>query len=202
MAENQFDKERTLVILKPDAIQRGLMGEILSRIEKTGLKVVAMKFFIPTKEQAAKHYHKEDDWCLEKGTRTFNELKERGQNPEREPIEYGRDIVRQNVDFMTAGPVLGMVIQGNQACGIVRKLAGSTEPLTADIGTIRGDLTVDSYGHASYRTAAVRNLIHSSENQDDAAIEIPIWFTEDEIVEYSTVWEKILYDVNLDGILE
>ena len=198
----EFEKERTLVILKPDAVQRGLMGEIINRIERTGLKIVAMKFFVPNKDQVRKHYNKDDAWCIEKGTRTFNELKERGQTPEKEPIEYGRDIIEQNVVFMTSGPVLGMIVQGNQARGVVRKLVGGTEPLKADIGTVRGDLTVDTYAHASHRGTTVRNLIHASELPEEAEHEINVWFTEDEIIKYTTVWEKILYDVNLDGILE
>ena len=202
MAENKFDKERTLVILKPDAIQRGLMGEIVSRIEKTGLKITAMKFFVPEKQQVLDHYNKDDAWCVKKGTITLNELTERGITPEKEAIEYGRDIVNQLVDFMTVGPVLGLVVQGNRAAEIVVKLVGSTEPTTADIGTIRGDLTVDSYGHANLRMTAVRNLIHCSESPEEAEREIKVWFTEDDIIKYTTVWEKILYDVNLDGILE
>lgn len=202
MGENKFEKERTLVILKPDAIQRGLMGEILGRIEKTGLKVTACKMFIPERQQVLDHYNKDDAWCEKKGTITVNELKERGVEPEKEAIEYGRDIVNQLVEFMTVGPVLGLVVQGNRAAEIVVKIVGSTEPTTADIGTIRGDMTVDSYGHANLRMTAVRNLIHCSESPEEAEREIKVWFKEDEIINYTTVWEKILYDVNLDGILE
>lgn len=199
---NAFEKERTLVLLKPDAVQRGLMGDIIRRIEHTGLKIVAMKFFVPEREQVRKHYNKDDEWCEKKGQNTVNELKARGVEPEKPAIEYGRDIVEQLVDFMTVGPVLGMVVQGNQAIGILRKLAGSTEPLSADIGTIRGDLTVDSYGHASLRNTAVRNLIHASEEPEEAEHEIKVWFSDDELIKYKTIQERILYDVNLDGILE
>ena len=202
MGENKFEKERTLVILKPDAIQRGLMGEILGRIEKTGLKVTACKMFIPERQQVLDHYNKDDAWCEKKGTITVNELKERGVEPEKEAIEYGRDIVNQLVEFMTVGPVLGLVVQGNRAAEIVVKIVGSTEPTTADIGTIRGDMTVDSYGHANLRMTAVRNLIHCSESPEEAEREIKVWFKEDEIINYTTVWEKILYDVNLDGKME
>ena len=198
----EFEKERTLVILKPDAVQRGLMGEIIGRIERTGLKITAMKFFVPTREQVLAHYNKDDAWCVKKGTITVNELKARGVEPEKEALEYGRDIVNQLVDFMTVGPVLGLVVEGNRSTDIVVKLVGSTEPTTADIGTIRGDMTVDSYGHANLRMTAVRNLIHCSESPEEAAREINVWFTEDEIIKYTTVWEKILYDVNLDGIME
>ncbi|EKD46524.1 MAG: hypothetical protein ACD_67C00200G0001, partial [uncultured bacterium] len=100
------------------------------------------------------------------------------------------------------GPVLAMVIEGNQAVGIVTKLVGGTEPLTSDIGTIRGDLTLDSYDLAGLDSRAVRNLIHCSDKPEEAEREIKIWFDESEIIKYRTIQEAMLYDVNLDGILE
>ncbi len=198
----KYHKERTLVLLKPDAVQRALVGEIIRRIERTGLKIVALKLFVPTKEQVLRHYNKDDAWCEKKGARVIEELKSRGVEPEKTALEYGRAIVEQLVEFMTVGPVVGMVVEGNYAVGVVRKLVGGTEPVTADIGTIRGDLTVDSYGHAAWRNTAVRNLMHASETEEEAEREISVWFTPEELINYRTVWEKILYDVNLDGILE
>jgi nucleoside-diphosphate kinase len=198
----QFEKERTLIILKPDTIQRGLVGEVLSRIERTGLKFTAFKFFVPTREQVLAHYNKDDAWCERKGQGVVEQLTARGVVVDKPAIEYGRDIMEGNVKFMTAGPVLAAVVEGNQAVGVVVKHVGTTEPKTADIGTIRGDLTVDSYSHATYRSSAVRNLIHCSESPEEAEREIQVWFSENDIMNYKTVWEKILYDVNLDGILE
>lgn len=202
LAAPKFHKERSLVLLKPDAVQRALVGEIVSRIERTGLKMVAMKFFVPTREQVLAHYNKDDEWFERKGQNIVNQMKERGEEPTKPAIEYGRDIIEQLVQFMCVGPNVAMVIEGNQALGIVRKIVGSTEPMSADIGTIRGDLTVDSYSHAGWRNTAVRNLIHASELPEEAEHEISVWFTDKEIIEYKTVWEKILYDVNLDGIME
>jgi len=195
-------KERTLVILKPDAVQRGLVGEIIRRIENTGLKLVALKIVNATEEQLWAHYNKDEEWFLKKGTRTIEERTAMGLPIEKEAIEYGKDIIRALVSFMSCGPIAPMVWEGNQAVGIVKKIVGSTEPLSSDSGTIRGDYTVDSYELSSLDSRAVRNLIHCSDPVADAIREIPIWFTENEILKYRLIAEQILYDVNLDGIKE
>ncbi len=195
-------KERTFVILKPDAIQRNFIGEIISRFEKTGLKITAMRLLVPKAEQCWTHYNKDEAWFLKKGEGIVKARQENNMPVEKEAIEYGRDIIGQLVTFMTSGPVLAMVIEGNQAVGIVTKLVGGTEPLTSDIGTIRGDLTLDSYDLAGIDGRAVRNLIHCSDKPEEAEREIKIWFTEEEIINYRSISEQMLYDVNLDGILE
>jgi len=195
-------KERTLVILKPDAVQRSLMGDIIQKIEKTGLKFIAFKFLVADEKQCWDHYHKEDAWFLEKGERITNDRKNQGLPIEKEPIDYGKDIIQSNVDFFTSGPVLAMVIEGSESVGIVKKLVGGTEPLTSDVGTIRGDYTVDSYELSSIDNRAVRNLVHCSDSPEEAAREIKIWFDDKELIDYRLVSEQVLYDVNLDGILE
>ncbi len=195
-------KERTLVILKPDAIQRSLIGTVMSRIENTGLKFVAMKFLLPEADQCWKHYNKDEAWFMKKGTRIVEDRKAQNLPIEKEALEYGKDIIQSNVDFFTSGPVLAFVIEGNQSVAIVKKLVGGTEPTTSDVGTIRGDLTVDSYALSSIDNRAVRNLVHCSDSPEEALREIPIWFNEKEILNYRLVQEQILYDVNLDGILE
>jgi nucleoside-diphosphate kinase len=195
-------KERTFVIIKPDGIQRGMIGEIISRFEKVGLKITAMKFLVPKEEQCWTHYNKDDSWFQSKGERIVKGREEMKLPVEKEAIEYGRDIIGQLVTFMTSGPVLAMVIEGNQAVGIVTKLVGGTEPLTSDVGTIRGDLTLDSYDLAGMDGRAVRNLIHCSDKPEEAEREIKIWFEEKEIIKYRSINEQMLYDVNLDGILE
>jgi len=195
-------KELSLVILKPDAIQRSLMGTIISRIENTGLKFVAMNLVVPKAEQCWKHYNKDEAWFLKKGTRVVEDRKAQDLPIEKEPIEYGKDIIQGNVDFFTSGPVLAFIVEGNQSVSIVKKLVGGTEPTTSDVGTIRGDLTVDSYALTSIDNRAVRNLVHCSDSPEEAEREIPIWFKESDILKYRLVQEQILYDVNLDGILE
>ncbi|MFZ4631947.1 MAG: nucleoside-diphosphate kinase [Patescibacteria group bacterium] len=195
-------KERTLVILKPDAVQRGLIGEIIKRIETTGLKLVALKIVNATEDQLWKHYNKDDEWYLKKGTNTINDRKNLGMPVEKEALEYGKDIIRALVKFMSCGPVVTMVWEGNQAVGIVKKIVGSTEPLSSASGTLRGDYTLDSYELASLDDRAVRNLIHCSDPVSDAEREIPIWFSDNEVLNYKLVAEQILYDINLDGIKE
>lgn len=198
----ELKKERTLVILKPDAIQRSLMGEIVSRVERTGLKFVAFKFLVPAPDQCQEHYKKDKAWFLEKGNRIIEDRKNHGLPIEKKPIDYGQDIIQANVNFLTAGPVLIMVIEGNSAVGIVKKLVGSTEPLTSDVGTIRGDHTIDSYLLSSADNRSVRNLLHCSDSPEEAEREIKIWLDKKEIINYRLISEQILYDVNLDGILE
>lgn len=195
-------QERSLIILKPDAIQRSLMGEIITRFERTGLKFTAMKFFVPTKEQLEEHYNKDDEWFLRKGNLVVEELKAHDRPIEKEPIEYGREIIDTIVHYMTAAPVLAIIVEGNQSVAIIKKIVGSTEPVTSDVGTIRGDFTVDSYGHAAYEDRAVRNLIHCSESPEEAEREIRVWFDEGDLMKYVTAQERIMYDVDFDGDME
>lgn len=195
-------QERTFVILKPDTVQRSLIGEVIYRFERLGLKCSGMKMIVPDEEVLLKHYNKDDEWFLKKGERIVDDLKEQGREIEKEPIEYGKDIIRTIVDYMTAAPVVAMVWEGNEAVAVVTKVVGSTEPKTSDVGTIRGDFTVDSYGHSSYENRAVRNLIHCSESPEEAEREIGLWFKDDEIMQYTTAQERIMYDVNLDGTKE
>ena len=195
-------QERTFVILKPDAVQRSLIGEVIKRFEQTGLKCTAMKMFVPEEEFLLKHYNKDDEWFLKKGERIVEDLKAQGRTIDKEPIEYGKDIIRTIVNYMTAAPVVAMVWEGNQSVAVITKLVGTTEPTTSDVGTIRGDYTVDSYSHSSYEDRAVRNLIHCSESPEEAEREIALWFDEAEIMNYVTAQERIMYDVNLDGTKE
>jgi nucleoside-diphosphate kinase len=195
-------KERTLVVLKPDAIQRSLIGELIKRVEQTGLKMVALKMIMATEDQCWKHYNKDDKWFIEKGNKILENRKKVGLEIEKEAIEYGRDIIAGLVKFMTCGPIIAMVFEGNESIGIVKKIVGGTEPLSSDVGTIRGDLTLDSYELSNIDSRAVRNLIHCSDEVEEANREIALWFDEDEILKYRLVSEQILYDVNLDGIKE
>jgi nucleoside-diphosphate kinase len=195
-------KEKTFVIVKPDGLQRGLVGEIIQRFERVGLKISALKMVIPTEEQCWTHYNKDEAWFLKKGERTISDRTAAGLVVDKPAIEYGKDIVRALVQFMTSGPVVAMILSGNQAVGIVQKLVGGTEPLTSDVGTIRGDFTLDSYALSGQDERSVRNLIHSSDKPEEAEREIKIWFSPEEIISYRQLNEEILYDVNLDGILE
>ncbi len=194
--------ERTLVIIKPDGVQRGLMGEIIRRIEQTGLKFVAFKFLVPTEEQCWTHYNKADAWFEEKGARIMKNKQELGLPVEKTAREYGQDIIRNNVKFFTSGPLLAMVVEGNKSVGVVKKLVGTTEPLTSDVGTIRGDLTIDSYDLAELDGRPVRNLVHCTDDPKESDREISIWFKPEEMINYYLIGEKILYDIQLEGLLK
>lgn len=166
-------KERTFVAVKPDGVQRGLIGEVIKRFERVGLKLVGIKMLVPTGEHIEKHYEKIDEK------------------------------IRQHlVKFMTSGPVVAMVWEGAHSIKLVRKLVGKTEPLSSDVGTIRGDFVLDSYEMSDGDGRAIRNIIHASGNLEEANEEIALWFKPSEIINYRLVQEEIIYDVNLDGILE
>lgn len=199
-------KEKTFVILKPDAVQRGLVGEIIKRFEMIGLKIVAIKMILATKEECEKHYHKDDAWFIKKGENIVKNRTEMGKSIEKEAIEYGKDIIRNIVSYMTCSPVIVMVLEGNQAQAVVKRLVGSTEPSTADTGSIRGDYALDSYYICDTDDSrAMRNIIHCTDQADGegaAEREISVWFKEEEIIKWKSINEKMLYDINLDGHLE
>ncbi|MAF20879.1 MAG: nucleoside-diphosphate kinase [Parcubacteria group bacterium] len=203
MNKNHKSKEKSLVLIKPDGVQRSLIGEIVKRYERTGLKLVALKFFIPTPKLVEKHYLIDDRWLESVGGKTIESYKEKGQKaPFSNPIQGGKWVLEKLKKFLSSGPIIAMVWQGNEAVGIVRKITGGTEPLSSDVGTIRGDLTLDSYPLADTDARAIRNLVHASGSPQEAAKEIRVWFKPNEIVKYRLIPEAILYDVNLDGIKE
>lgn len=157
--------EKTLVLIKPDGVKRGLIGEILKRFEQRGLKLVGMKMVWIDKSFAKKHYSAH----VKKGF--YKNLEE----------------------FIISGPVVAMVIEGIQAVEIVRKVVGSTEPRSAEIGTIRADFAHVSYAYADKKGITIKNLIHASGTSDEAAIEISLWFKPEEIYDYRTVHEEHVF---------
>lgn len=191
-------QERSLIILKPDAVQRSLMGEIIGRFERKGLKFVGFKFFCPSEEHLFAHYNKDDEWFEKKGQNMIANLKEQGKEPEKEAIEYGKDIIRAVIKEMRQSPVLAIVVEGGDAINQVTKLVGTTEPATADIGTIRGDFTIDTYAHSTYEDRSIRNLIHCSDVPEEAEREIALWFDEGELMDYTTAQERIMYNANFN----
>ena len=196
-------EERTLVLIKPDGIQRSLVGEILGRYERIGLKLVGVKMLVPTEETVEKHYMLDPNWKKNVGEKAIASYTKRGlQSPSQNPIEVGDRVLDGLKRYLVAGPIIAAVWQGAHVVEIVRKVTGGTEPLSSDVGTIRGDFVLDSYQMADSAGRAVRNLIHASGTVEEAEQEIGLWFSEEELVKYNLVQEKILYDVNLDGILE
>ncbi len=202
MAEH-FKKERTLVIIKPDGVQRSLIGEIISRYERAGLKLVGLKMGVPSAEMIEQHYTLDPEWRRITGEKRIKAAKEKGQKPPSDdPLEITAIVLGTLKKYMTSGPVVFMVWEGAHAVAIVRKITGGTEPLSTDIGTIRGDFVLDSYEMSDSDGRAVRNLVHASGSPKEANDEINHWFKKEELMNYKVVQEQILYDVNLDGIFE
>jgi nucleoside-diphosphate kinase len=200
---SDFHKERTLIIIKPDAVQRSLIGEIVRRFERVGLKLVGMKFTVAKPEMVEEHYTLDPEWKRKVGEKSIESYKKKGQTPPTEdPIEIGNSVVERLKGYMTSGPVVIMAWQGAHAVELVRKLVGGTEPRSSDVGTIRGDFVLDSYSMADTDDRAIRNLIHASGSVGEAQQELAHWFEKHELIDYRLVQEGILYDVNLDGILE
>ena len=194
--------ERTLVIIKPDGIQRTLIGEIISRYERLGLKLTALKMFVPTADMVEKHYTLDPEWRRITGEKTIKSYKDKGLVPPSEdPLYITGVLLKKLAEYMTSGPVIAMIWQGAHAVKIVRKITGGTEPLTSDVGTIRGDFVLDSYQMSDTDQRSVRNLIHASGSPKEAEDEIAHWFKKEEIMNYKLVSDAILYDQNLDSKL-
>jgi nucleoside-diphosphate kinase len=195
--------ERTLVIIKPDGIQRNLIGEIIGRYERLGLKLVGMKMTRPTIELIEKHYNLDPEWVISTGKKSIAAAEAQGRKAlHSDPQKMGEHILRRLSRYVTAGPVIALVWEGLHVIPIVRKITGGTEPLTSDVGTIRGDFVLDSYEFSNAEDRAIRNLVHASSSVSDAEKEIDLWFKKDELINYRHIQDKILYDVNLDGIFE
>ncbi len=186
--------ERTLVLCKPDTVQRGLIGEIITRFERKGLKIIAMKMVWPNRELAKKHYDMPEADKIALGERTIAAYKERGEKVTLSPIEWAEDVQKRLENYITAGPVVALVIEGAHSVQHVRKIRGATNPLAADIGSITADLSIDSYFLSDPDARAIRNLVHASGSVEEAEREIALWFKKDEIVDYDLAIEKILYD--------
>lgn len=203
MIKKVRQKEASLILIKPDGIQRSLIGEIIKRYEQAGFKLIGLKFLIPTPKEVEKHYLITDTWLQSVGEKSINAYLKRGKNPPfDDPIQCGQKVFENLKKYLCSGPIIVMIWQGNEVVSIIRKITGGTEPTTSDVGTIRGDFTLDSYQLADGDDRAVRNLIHASATPEEAEKEIKIWFKENEIIKYRLFQEIILYDVNLDGIKE
>src|SRR3990167_9246173 len=196
-------KERTLVVIKPDGIQRTLVGEIIQRYERIGLKLIAIKMLVPSEDHVDKHYNLDPEWKKNVGEKSIKGYIDKGlEPPSQDPMVIGDQVISVLKKYLSSGPVIAMVWQGAHAVKIVRKITGGTEPLTSDVGTIRGDFVLDSYQLGDRDNRAVINLVHASGSVSEAEAEINHWFRSGEIINYRLVQEQILYDVNLDGILE
>ena len=191
--------ERTFCMIKPDGVKRGLIGDIILRIEKAGLKLVAMKMLVPTADQVRHHYPMSDDaWVARLGEKSLSSFDKLDANAKDvlgsdDKAVIGKNVADSLVEFMTSGPVVAIVVEGIQAREMIRKLAGHTLPFMADMGTIRGDYSVDSPAVANVEMRAIHNLFHASETVEEAENEINLWFEGEEIPGYNLGSEAIMY---------
>jgi len=174
-------EEKTFVLIKPDGVQKGLIGEIIKRFEQRDLKIVALEMFLPTAEQIDKHYPKDKTWIKRLGEKSLNTYEKYGIDPKpllgtTDQLEIGEMVRSWVIDYMSSAPLVRIVVQGLHAVDMVRKIAGSTLPYQADMGTIRGDFSNDSPALANSEKRAVMNLIHASEMPEEAKHEITHWF--------------------------
>lgn len=183
--------EHTLVLIKPDAVKRGLIGAICQRFEQTGLKIVACKLVSPTRERLDGHFPKSEDWIRGMGKKTLETYQEYEINPAEilgtaDPLAIGQKIKEWNYHYLMLGPVMVMVLEGIHAVNTVRKIIGHTLPYKAMPGTIRGDFSINAPDLANVVGSACKNLIHASGTIEEANQEIINWFNPDEII----IWQR------------
>lgn len=181
-----------MVLLKPDAVQRNLIGKIITRFEEAGLKVAGMKMVWADESMAKKHYHLDETWAKNVFDKTKAGYDKEGKKmPYKNHMELGQTIQGWNMDLLRSGPVIALVLEGPHAVEIVRKMVGSTEPRQALPGTIRGDFaTLESYALADTKKRVLRNLIHASDTKENGQREIALWFSKGEVHSYSKDLDK------------
>lgn len=191
--------QQTFCMVKPDGVMRGLIGDIVQRIEKSGLKVVAMKMVLPTEEQIRNHLPTSDEaWVYRLGGKSLSGFDNLDITAKEilgtdDQMSLGKEVVESIVAYMTSGPVVCVVVEGIQAIDMVRKLAGHTLPFKADVGTIRGDYSVDSPAIANAEKRAIHNLFHASENSSEAQNEISLWFGKEGAHKYTRTGEEVMF---------
>lgn len=202
MTKPSIAEERTLILMKPDVLQRQIVGEILSRFERKGFKMVAFKMLNATKKQVGEHYINQEQYLIETGEKAKKGAEMRGQDvSDWNSLEWGKVIRERNIAYLTCGPILAIVLEGPGVVAGVRKVLGSTSPSDGDVGTIRADYSFDSYALADVVARSTRTMLHASDSPENAQREIKIWFKEKEICSnYETVAEKIFYDAGWDNI--
>jgi len=182
--------EQTVILIKPDGIKRGLIGEIVHRIERMGLKIVGMKMVWPTEELLHRHYGiNKESTILRLGNKTLTTYQKYGKDAKKElgsddPAKLGKMVVKWLLDYVQSGPILAILVEGRHAVDNMIALAGPTMPVSAPPGTIRGDYSTDSAAYANTEKRGVTNLIHISGSIEEANFEKTVWFAPSEIFKY------------------
>lgn len=198
----EIAKERSLLLIKPDVLQRQIVGEILTRFERKGFKMIAMKMLNATEEQVGEHYEDREEYLIEVGEKAKKGAKARGEDISNwDSLERGKMIRQRNIEYLTCGPIVAMVLEGYGVISGVRKLLGNTSPASGDVGTIRDDYSLDTYQLADIVARSTRTMLHASDSVESAERELAIWFEEDELCDnYETAVEKIFYDEGWENI--
>jgi len=182
-------EEKTFVLIKPDGVRKGLVGEVIKRFEQRDLKIVALEMFHPTKGEMDKHYPTDEKWLRRIGDKTTVTYDKYGYDIKKDfgttdTLKIGKEVRRWLIDFMISAPMVKMVVQGVHAVDMVRKIVGPTMPYLAEMGTIRGDYSADSAISANKERRAVYNLVHASETPEEAKHEISHWFGKHPVYKY------------------
>lgn len=191
-------EERTLLLVKPDGVKRGLTGEIIRRIEMRGFKIIGLGMVWATREQIEGHYDNSDAYAKSLAGKTKATYEKYGINVKAEmgtddDLEIGRMVRSWLVEFMLSGPIVKVAIKGVHVVEGIRKLCGHTMPALAEMGTIRGDFSTDSAACANRDHRTVRNLVHASGTTEEAEKELAYWFSDKELHDYKRAEEDVMY---------
>jgi nucleoside-diphosphate kinase len=193
-----MNKQRALIIIKPDGVQRGLIGKILTRFEQVGLKIIGLKFIWADEKKVISHYPETDAWFKKVGERTLTNYAKKGLDAKKvfgtdDAIQIGRTVKKWLIKYFKESPVLIMALESYDCIETCRKLSGNTIPVLAAPGTIRGDFSHDTIDLANEQNRPLRNIIHASDTVEDGEKEIKVWFSPEELFSYETASEKIMY---------
>ncbi len=194
----KIKEERTVLIVKPDGVKRGLVGEIIRRVEQRGLKVIGVKMVQADKKTIDQHLPKSQEWLTAVGNKSLEDYVKNKLDPEKyagttDPVKIGKMVREWLFEYWTSGPVVAVAIEGVHAIEMVRKIVGHTLPAKAEMGTIRGDFSVDSAILGNMEKRSVHNIVHASGNPQEAKNEINLWFSKKEIHDYSRAEEDIMF---------
>ena len=195
-----MNKQRALIIIKPDGVQRGLIGRIVSRFENVGLKIIGLKFELADSDKVISHYPNTDIWFEKVGNRTLTNYAKKGLDAKKvfntdKAIEIGKIVKSWLIEYFKESPVFIMVVEGYDCIEIVRKLSGNTIPVLANPGTIRGDFSHDTIDLANEQNRPLRNIIHASDTVEDGEKEVSVWFNPEELFNYELAGEKFMYSI-------
>jgi nucleoside-diphosphate kinase len=191
-------EEKTVVLIKPDGVKRGLVGEIISRIEKRGLKIISLEMIQATRKQIDDHYPKGNKWIKRLGEKTLNNYKTYGADIKEElgtddPEKIGEMVRDWLLDYLSSGPMVKIIVKGIHAISMVRKLVGKSIPGEAEMGTVRGDFSVDDATAANKDKRSIRNILHASEDREEAEHEMKFWFAAEDIFDYKRAEDDIMF---------